>query len=235
MADISAVFPIYNEVQLLPALVAQARAALEACGCAARLVLVDDGSDDGSTELIRELALADPLITAVHHPHNRGYGAALISGLSAADSELIMFSDADLQFDLAQIGTLLAAQQSAGVDVVVGYRSPRADPWHRLLYGRVWTAMVNVLLRVRVRDVNCAFKLMTRQARDALRLDQLQIQGPGINAAIFLRWKQAGLDWVEVPIAHRPRPSGLQTGGSAGAIRRGFRELMLLRKISRNG
>jgi len=227
--NISLVFPVFNEAGLLQSLIDQARAALRAAGCEPRIVLVDYGSTDAGLRVMRQLAAIDPLIKIVQHERNQGYGAAVRSGLLAAETELIAFSDADLQFDLSQLSRLVQERAARGASVVVGYRSPRVDPWHRRVYGRAWTALVNLLLGVRVRDVNCAFKLMTSQARDALRLAELNIDGPGINAALFARWKAAGIAWVEVPVTHLPRPSGRQTGGSLRAIGRGFSELLRLR------
>jgi len=231
MPDVCAVFPVYNEAPLLPDLIGQAREALKSVGSRPKIVLVDDGSTDESGMIMQDFAANDPLLKLVIHDVNRGYGAAVKNGLAAADADYIFFSDSDLQFDLFQISRLTDALQGSEDQVAVGYRSPRADPWPRMLLGRFWTVLVRLTLGIKARDVNCAFKLMSRSARDALRLEALTVEGPAINAALFHRWKLAGMGWTEVPVSHLPRPAGNQTGGSIKAITTGYRELMNLRRL----
>lgn len=188
------------------------------------LIIVDDGSRDGTGALVEALARR-PHVRAVRHPVRRGYGAAIRSGLSAARHEHVFFTDGDLQFDPAQIRRLIPELDAA--DVVAGYRHRRADHAGRRLYAWLWNRMLRALLRVPVRDANCAFKLLRRRVVADLRL---QAEGAVLSAELLARVVQRGYRVVEVPVDHFPRVQGKSSGGNAGVILRAFVELVRLRR-----
>ncbi len=190
----------------------------------AACVVVDDGSRDESAGRIAEARALHPEIRAVHHPSNRGYGAALRSGLREARGELVFFSDADLQFDLGQLAALLAHTHE--FDVVAGYREPRRDPWPRLALAATWGALVRGLFGLRVRDIDCAMKLFRREVFDGLRLDA---DGPFLSAELLIKLKARGERMTQVGVTHYPRTAGENTGASFRKILRTFRDLATLR------
>jgi len=222
---LSVVLPAYNEAANLRATVEGALEVLRGLGGRFEVIVVDDGSRDGTGALADALARATPEIRAVHHPHNRGYGAAIRSGFTAATLPWLFFTDADGQFDLRELPTLLS--ETARADVVAGYRLRRQDPWFRRLYaflfGRV---LVRAVLGVRVRDLNCAFKLIRRDLVAGL---DLKSDGALINAELLGKAKRAGARIVEAGVHHFPRRVGTQTGGNPRVIVRAFRELLALR------
>ncbi len=221
--EISAVLPAHNEVENLAAVVRPLAAALERLVDRFEIVIVNDGSSDGTADLADKLALEDERVHVVHHAVNQGYGAALVSGFDDGCCDWLFFTDADGQFDVCEIKSLV--ELAGEHDFIVGYREARDDPWHRRLYGRLFSWSVRTLFGVNVRDVNCAYKLFRR---DLIAQAPLQTRGALINAEILVVAKQKGVDPVEVPVTHRPRRHGEQSGGSVKVIARAARELLEL-------
>lgn len=189
------------------------------------LIIVDDGSRDGTAALARALARRDARIRVVTHAEQRGYGAAIRTGLAAARYDLVCFTDGDRQFDPGDLAHLVAALR--GADVVIGYRRRRADPLARRLAGAAWTWLVGTTLGVWVRDVNCAFKLLPRRALAGLVLES---DGAVVSAELLARLARAGWRLREVPVAHFPRRAGRASGGSLRVIVRAAGELVRLRR-----
>ena len=159
---LSLVFPVCDEERNLEALLESALSIGSRIAADLELVIVDDGSRDRSAEIIDQWQNADVRIRVVRHPANRGYGAALRSGLKEARGELVFFSDADLQFELAEVAKLL--EHTDDFDIVAGYRSPRRDPWPRRLLAWGWGCMIRALFGLQIRDIDCAFKVFRRRA-----------------------------------------------------------------------
>jgi len=222
---LSVVLPAYNEAANLQATVEAALEVLRSLGGRFEVIVVDDGSRDGSGALVDALARATPEVRAVHHPRNRGYGAAIRSGFAAATLPWLFFTDADGQFDLRELPALLS--RTARADIVAGYRLRRHDPWFRRLYAFLFgRLLVRAVLGVRVRDLNCAFKLIRRDL--VARLD-LKSDGALINAELLGKAQRAGARIVEVGVHHLPRRAGTPTGGNPRVIARAFWELFALR------
>jgi glycosyltransferase involved in cell wall biosynthesis len=217
---ISAVLPAYNEEAALPATVAELRGVLEWLGRPFEIIIVDDGSTDGTGALADRLARDDAAIRAVHHPHNLGYGDALKSGFTAARHEWVFLMDADGQFDPTELPAFVGAAGAA--DFIVGYRPSRADATHRTLYARIWAAMMSLLLGVGVRDVDCAFKLMRRSYLSRM---QLEAGGAFLSAEMLAKARRMGARFAELPVRHLPRRAGSSTGGSLRVLLRAFVEL----------
>ena len=208
---LSLVFPAFNEAENLPLLLKSALetgAALELdLALPFEIVIVDDGSEDQSAELLRGWCDEDPRVRAVHHAENQGYGAALRTGLRESRGELVFFSDADLQFDLAEIRRLL--EHADDYDIVAGYRAPRRDPWLRRAIASTWGRLVGILFDLPVRDIDCAFKIFRRDVLDAIPIESI---GAFVNTEILVRARAAGFQIHQVPVSHRRRQSGRQSG-----------------------
>ena len=160
----------------------------------------------------------------VVHPVNRGYGAALRSGIGAARMPWVLLTDADLQFDLAQLGAFVPL--TADHDVIVGYRLQRQDPAGRILAARVWNALVHAAFRLPVRDVDCAFKLIRRKFLYDLPLES---DGATISTELLLQLLRRQARLAELPVVHQPRTAGRQSGTNPRVVARALRELLALR------
>ena len=226
---LSVFFPCYNEEGNVRRVVAEAMAFLPAVSDDFEIIVVNDGSGDRTGAIADELAAADGRIRVVHHPANRGYGGALQSGFRAAGKELVFFADGDGQFDIRDLGRLLPLIER--FDIVVGYRERRRDNVIRRWNAFWWGLLTQRLLGFRCRDVDCAFKLFRRAVFDHI---EMKSAGALISAEILARAARAGYTMTEVPVAHRPRVAGRQTGANLRVIARAFRELWRLRKTIRS-
>lgn len=222
--ELSAVMPAYNEQEVLPASLAEATAALEDVCQTWELLVVDDGSTDGTAGILRQWAERDPRIRVLTQEHNSGYSRALIRGFSECRYEAIFYTDADAQFDLHDIAQLHS--RLAEFDMVTGYRVGRQDRFLRHVTSQVYNFLQGLVLGLRVRDVNCAFKLFRRSFFDRVELSS---EGFLIDAELYARARQAGLSWVQVGVSHRPRQMGTTTIGTATVLET-LRELRALKR-----
>ncbi len=219
--------PAYNEAENIPTMIAEVVQVASGLLADYEIIVVDDGSQDATAQLVKQMAQKYPQVRLVQHKVNKGYGTAVWSGLTQATKDLIFFTDADRQFDLREIEKLLTKIGQS--DLVVGYRQPRRDPFMRRLNGKGWSLLVTLLFGYTARDIDCAFKLMHRQVIDHLG-DKVQSGGATFSAEFLVRAKRAGFHIVEVPIhGHRPRVAGNPSGAKPGVILRAFKELVQVR------
>jgi glycosyltransferase involved in cell wall biosynthesis len=227
MKSITVSMPAYNEAENIAAMVQDVIQVMDTLADDYEVIVVDDGSRDGTGEVVKSLERRYPQVRLVQHEVNQGYGAAVFSGLVSAKKELVFFTDSDRQFDLKELEKFLALIDQA--DLVVGYRAPRRDPFMRKLNGWGWSGLVTVLFGYTARDIDCAFKLMHRAVIERLK-DEVQSRGATFSAEFLVRAKRAGFRIREVPIhGHRPRVAGSQTGARLDVILRAFRELLRFR------
>jgi len=170
------------------------------------IIVVDDGSTDGTAALLRDLGAHDERLRVITHADNLGYGAAIAHGFARATFPLVCFSDADGQYDPEDVRAFL--ERIDGADLVVGYRVRRADSGLRRLLSNGYNVLARLLVGVPLRDLNCAFKLMHR---DTFRRLGVESTGFIVNADLVVRARSAGLVIVEVPVRHRPRRAGRST------------------------
>ncbi len=195
------------------------------------IIVVDDGSADGTGAVADELAAADPHVRAVHHPVNRGYGGALKSGFAASRKAYVFFTDGDGQFDVDEIERLVPFVPE--YDVVVGYRLDRAEGGLRKLNAALWNGLVHRLFHIPARDVDCAFKLFKRAVFDVVRVEA---EGAMISTEMLARAVRAGFRIHEVGVHHFERRHGKPTGANPLVIARAFYELFkLYRRINGDG
>jgi glycosyltransferase involved in cell wall biosynthesis len=225
-------FPAHDEAENIEALVEEAVEALEGLAEQYEIICVDDGSTDGTAAIADRLVAERPgVVRVVHHPVNRGYGAAVRSGLGAARHPLVGFTDGDRQFRVADLGRLLGrltAADAAGqpVDVVAGYRIRRADPALRLAYARIYRACLRVFFGLTVRDPDCACKLFRASA---LRDVRLESGGAFLSAELLVKIEQRGGRIVEQGVPHYPRIAGRASGADPRVVARAVRDFWALR------
>src|SRR5438094_1471033 len=224
MKSLSVVFPAFNEAANIRAVVEDAYRTLPELTPIFEIIVVNDGSNDSTGEICDRLVEELSNVRVVHHPRNRGYGAALKSGIRLARHDLIFFTDADGQFDLREVAALL--EQTDTYDIVAGYRARRQDPPHRLLFAWGWNILVRVVLGVRIRDIDCAFKVFNRRVFDRVQIHSV---GAMVNTEIFAQVFRFGMTVKEVRVSHFPRRHGKPTGGDPAVIIKAFRELIKIR------
>jgi glycosyltransferase involved in cell wall biosynthesis len=219
---ISLFFPAYNEAENVGGTIEKSLAILEPLGCQYEIIIVDDGSRDQTAAIVRKYAAVNPNVILRRHEINRGYGAALQTGLQSCSRGLIFFSDCDLQFDLAELHSLIEImQRDPAVDGVIGYRIKRADPLIRKLNAFGWKMWSRLLFGIKVRDIDCAFKLFKREVFTDIRIEST---GALINVEILAKLKKLGCKLVEVGVHHYPRMAGTQTGAKLKVILKAFQE-----------
>ncbi|MHB8507639.1 MAG: glycosyltransferase family 2 protein [Candidatus Dormibacteria bacterium] len=222
--SLSYFFPAYNEEGNLAPMVDRALEVLPRFAADFEVIIVDDGSRDGTEGEGRALAAIHPEVRYIRHPENRGYGEAVRTGLTSATRDTVLYTDGDQQFDLAELDRLWPRLDS--VDVVAGYRIKRADPAHRLFIAWTYNRVLRVLFGLRVRDVDCAFKLMRTEVARAVRPES---GGAFFSAEFLLRARHAGYTLTEVGVNHFPRLLGSPKGATPAVILRTFREMFRLR------
>jgi glycosyltransferase involved in cell wall biosynthesis len=228
---LSLVVPFWNEEETVQPMIDVARGALDELVAHGELddyeiVCVDDASTDTTGKLLDELAADDPRITTVHHEKNRGLGGAVRSGLGAARGDLVLYTDADLPFDLRETGRLLHIVRMYQADVLSGYRLDRRNEgFRRTLYSAIYNLLIRFSLGLRVRDVNFACKVLRRSVVDAVELES---EGSFIDAELMARADRMGFRIVQVGLDYFPRSRGVSTLSSwstIGAILREWRAL----------
>lgn len=223
VSSLSVFFPCYNEEANVENMVRKAQQILPELAEKWEIIPVNDGSKDKTGEIINRLAQEYPNVHPVHHEKNQGYGGAVISGYNASKYDLVFFTDGDLQFDLREMPLLIEKLDEG--DLILGFRKNRRDPWHRKLNAYLWGSLVKTLFGFKVKDVDCAFKLIKRRVIDKV---QLSAGGAMVSTELLARSNRSGFRFVEVGVTHYPRIAGTQTGANLKVILRAFRELFKL-------
>jgi dolichol-phosphate mannosyltransferase len=219
--EISVVIPAYNEAENLPILLAELRPALAAAGRTWEILLVDDGSTDGTAARIRAEAATEPRIRPVLLAANGGQSAALAAGFAQVRGRIVVTLDADLQNDPADLPRLLAALEQA--DVVSGIRANRQDSAVRLISSRIANGFRRRVLGDRVTDIGCSFKAYRREALEGLPMFV------GVHRFLPALCVFRGARLAEVRLSHRPRRHGVSKYGVGNRLWRGLHDLLGVR------
>jgi glycosyltransferase involved in cell wall biosynthesis len=215
---LSLVIPVLNEVDSLRELHAQIAKVADEQSLDVEILFVDDGSRDGSWDVIRGLTQNDARTQGIRFRRNFGKAAALTAGLKAATGDLIMTFDADLQDDPAEIPRFLA-KLSEGFDVVNGWKQRRLDPWHKVYPSKVFNWLVSRMTGLKLHDHNCGVKLFKSEVAREIRLyGELHRFVPVLAHA-------RGFRATEIPVNHRARQHGYSKYGFR-RFTRGFLDLL---------
>lgn len=202
---VSAFFPAYNDAPSLPGLVARAAEALEACTRDYEIIVVNDGSRDETGAVLERLREQyAPYLRVVTHEQNRGYGGALRSGFEAATKDLVFYTDGDGQYDPAEIHVLMA-RMKPGIGLVNGYKLERRDPWHRIAIGKLYNRVARLLFHIRIRDIDCDFRLIRRGLVEHL---QLESTSGTICVELVRKIEISGCGVAEAGVSHYARLHG---------------------------
>jgi len=221
--SISIFFPAYNEEANIKDSVLEVQEIVKTITDKYEIIIVDDGSKDQTGKIADELAEESEFIKVVHHEKNKGYGAALWSGIQKAKYQYVFFTDADLQFDLSELSILTHFVPTH--QVVLGYRSLRRDSFLRLVNAKAWNLLNRLLFGLKVKDIDCAFKLMDRKLVASL---PIKTRGAMMSAEMLIRLQRMGVVFKEIPVSHFPREEGLATGANPKVIIKAFKELWKL-------
>ena len=202
--SVSMFFPAYNDGDTIASLVIRAVQTVSQLTPDFEVIVVNDGSTDSTRDVADELARTYPQVRVIHHAKNRGYGGALRTGFAAAKKDLIAYTDGDAQYDPGELAVLWR-HLTPSVDVVTGYKISRSDPWYRVGIGRIYHYTVKCLFHLRVRDVDCDFRLMRREVFNRVRLERDTCV---ICLELMRKIQDAGFSIVEVPVHHYHRTHG---------------------------
>lgn len=219
--ELSIILPVYNEAESLPVLWDEIRETIHALGRTAEVLFVDDGSTDGSTDFMRDLAKRDPRVRLLRFEANSGLSAAFYAGYQAARGDVVATMDSDLQTNPRDLITLFARLPHA--DAVVGWRSIRHDTWIKRMSSKIANTVRDRVTREHVRDSACSLRLMKRHCIPAIP------PYAGMHRFVPTLLHIAGFTVVEVPVTHRRRQYGQSKYGVRNRIVRASYDLLAVR------
>jgi len=205
LISLSVFFPAYNDAPSIGKLVDRAFEVLRERVSDFEVIVVNDGSRDGTAEALDGLQQRHgPAFRVITHAENRGYGAALRSGFAAAEKDFVFYTDGDGQYDVGELPKLLDLV-TPDVGLVNGYKLERSDPWHRIAIGNVYNRFARLVFRIRLRDIDCDFRLIRRAL-----LDQMQLSSTSGTICVELvrKLELSGHRIVQVGVHHYPRMHG---------------------------
>jgi glycosyltransferase involved in cell wall biosynthesis len=222
--SITAFFPALNDEATIARMVMDALAILPTLADRYEVVVVDDGSTDGTARVLDELVRREAAVRVVRHPENRGYGAALASGFRHARHDLVFYTDGDGQYDVGELARLVPLMRD-GVAVVNGYKLARADARHRVVLGEIYRRLARWMFRLPIRDVDCDFRLLRREAIE--RIDLTSASGVVCTEMIY-KLRRAGCRFAEVAVHHYPRRHGQSQFFTLGRVARTASDFLVL-------
>lgn len=226
--ELSVFFPAYNEEKNLENTVLKAIPIIEQLTPKWEVLIINDGSKDRTGEIAGKIAKKYSRVKVINHDPNRGYGAAFKSGFYNSKYQWIVFTDADGQFDFQDIYKLIKRQKESGADLAIGYYLKRKVPFYRILGSKVWQWAVFLLFGLKVKDIDCGFKLVSKKVIDSIPKLESE-RGPFISSEFLIKAKKRGFKIVEVGVSHFERKEGEATGAKLNVILSGLKDLIRLR------
>jgi len=203
--SLSVFFPAYNDAGSLPSLIHKTFAVLERCVEDYEVIVVNDGSEDQTGEVLETLRKEfAPRMRVVTHPENRGYGGALRTGFASATKEFVFYTDGDSQYDVDELPRLLALVTDT-TGLVNGYKLERHDPAHRIWIGRMYNLCARLMFRIRIRDIDCDYRLIRRSLLESIHLT---CTSGTICVELVRKLELSGCEVKEVGVHHYPRLYG---------------------------
>jgi glycosyltransferase involved in cell wall biosynthesis len=230
-------FPMWNEEAYIERTIAAGREIgdeLVEAGTISNyeLIIVDDASTDATPAMADALAAADPRVKVVHHPVNRKLGGSIKTGFAAATGDLVLYTDADLPFDMRELHKAIRLMRYYDADIVSAYRFDRVGEGpSRAIYTFFYNVFIRQLFGVRMRDINFAFKLCRRSVFDHITL---RSEGSFIDAELIIRARKLGYHVIQFGCDYFPRTRGESTLSSFSVIRRIVEEMFELRRELRD-
>jgi glycosyltransferase involved in cell wall biosynthesis len=225
--DLSVVFPVFNEEENIPILLDEIAAALRDQPWSYEMVAVDDGSRDGSLEILRRSRTKYPNLRVLTFGKNSGQTAALDAAWRAAQGKYVVSLDSDLQNDPADIPAMMRTLETSAADMVIGIRVNRQDTWARKLQSRIGNGVRNWITGDRITDTGCSLKLVKRAAIDRVALFT------GMHRFLPTLLRMQGYNVVEMPVNHRPRKFGVSKYGATNRALRGLVDCFAVRWMSK--
>jgi glycosyltransferase involved in cell wall biosynthesis len=224
ISGLSIFFPAYNDGGTIPSMVLTAQIAVREITNDYEIIVVNDGSQDHTPLVLAELEKQIPQLRVIHHPQNRGYGAALRTGFASASKEWIFYTDGDAQYNPLELHLLVEALRD-GVDVVNGWKISRNDPFIRILLGSIYNFGVKLAFGLRLKDVDCDYRLMRRSIFSAIELES---NTGSICVEMIKKIQDAGFKFAEVPVSHYHRQYGYSQFSNWRRLLRTARHLFIL-------
>lgn len=226
---ISVFLPVYNEAEAIKDVVLATKKILEDIAGEWELIIIDDGSKDSTGEVLAKIRSEDKRIGVITHKINEGYGASLSTGLYSSKYPWIAFIDSDGQFDFAEITNFIQKQKETNADLVIGYYKKRQVSAFKILTTKLWELTVFILFGLKVRDIDCGFKLISKKVIDTIPHLESQ-RGAFISSELLIKSKKVGFQIAQVPVTHYPRVKGKGTGRNWNVIIKSFADLFRLWK-----
>ncbi|MFN8387427.1 MAG: glycosyltransferase family 2 protein [Anaerolineales bacterium] len=224
ITNISAVFPAFNDGGTIASMVSAASIALRQLTQEYEIIVVNDGSSDYTATVLEEMKEKYPELKVIHHPANRGYGAALRTGFHAATKDWVFYTDGDSQYNPLEMSLLVDALHEE-VDAVNGYKLTRNDSLFRTIIGRAYHNFVKIFFNIHIRDVDCDFRLIPRRILDEI---ELQSVSGAICLELVKKIEDAGYRFAEVPVNHYSRKYGVSQFLVPWRVLRTLRQLAVL-------
>jgi glycosyltransferase involved in cell wall biosynthesis len=227
ISELSVFLPTFNEQENIKKVAESVRKHTAEIADKWELLIVDDGSKDNTHEIAEALAKLDHRVRVVTHKENLGYGATLSSGFYGSRFPWIAFIDSDDQFDFSEIRNFIEAQKSSGADLVIGYYKDRKVSVSKKITSKMWEYLVFFMFGLKVRDVDCGFKFISKKVIDSIPRLESQ-RGAFISSELLIKAKRKGFKIVEIPVTHYPRLKGVGTGRNLRVIIKSFMDLFRL-------
>lgn len=226
--ELSVFFPCYNEEKNIKTTVSKAISILKNIAKKWEIILINDGSKDNTAKVLEEIKSNNPKeISIITHNPNRGYGAALKSGLYNSQYQWIAFTDSDGQFDFGEITKFINKQKETNSDIVIGFYLSRQVSKATIITSKIWEIIVFILFGLKVTDIDCGFKLINKKVVETIPKLEAE-RGAFISSEFLIKAKKAGFKISELGVHHYPRTEGKATGRNIKVIIKSFTDLFRL-------